>query len=120
MTDFLTIILLQILPALLGSGSLIALIFERKKRKAETLQSIQAIYDEFVRDYSEKITELKNQVAEFQRETEKMRAELQQEKNRFSNLQKKYIALNDKYNRLKREFSNYKKLNNGRTNATKS
>ncbi|MDR1652981.1 MAG: hypothetical protein LBS01_04930 [Prevotellaceae bacterium] len=119
MSEFLIVVLTQVLPLLIGGTSLVGLLVERKKRKADTLKAIQDIYDEFVRDFSAQINQLKRQVAENKRVAESLGIELQKEKTNFQKLQTKYITLNEKYNRLKREFSDYKKRNNGHAHTTK-
>jgi len=106
----------SIITAIFGSGSFVAYIIERKKRKVElnqsealALQTMQAAYDTFSKDMIDRLTDMRSEVEDLKKKIMNVTSQLQEEENKYNVLQKSYDTLKKAYDSLKKEFETYKK-----------
>ena len=112
-----------ILSSLLGGGSFVAYIFERKKNRAMTNQEIakaaqeeataltnmRVAYKEFTDDMNQRYDDLSNQVKDLKKKLTDVTSELGEEKKKYNSLKEAYSKLKNSYDNLKKEFDEYKK-----------
>ena len=88
-----------ILATLFGGGGFFGWVYERNKRRSNALVAMQKLYDEFVKDASEKYAIMHAEIDTLKKEIKEIN----------SQWLTKYNALLNNYNKLKSEFEKYKK-----------
>ena len=112
--------ILLILSTLFGSGSFIALILEKNKRKieekqlgADALTKMQEGYDKFTTNALEQYDNLRAEVMDLKKKLANVTAQLEDEEGKYNTLKLSYEKLKISYDKLKKEFDSYrlKKIN---------
>jgi len=104
-----------ILTTLFGSGSFIALILEKKKRKieekqlgADALTKMQEGYDKFTANALEQYDSLRKEVMDLKKKLIDVTAQLEDEEGKYNTLKGNYEKLKISYDKLKKEFDAYR------------
>ena len=106
----------NILTTIFGGGSLVALFLERKKRQssakqeeASALETIQSVYDKFVKDSQNRYLELLTQINEIKKELDNVYTELEKVTKELDEEKQKGSLLKISYEILKKTCEEFSK-----------
>jgi len=99
----------NIITTIFGGGSLMAFFLERKKRQSSAKQTIQSVYDKFVKDSQNRYLELLAQINEIKKELDNVYSELEKVTQELNEEKQKGSLLKISYETLKKTCEEFSK-----------